>query len=703
MTISGERLIDRLNLPRDLCGLDVASLRRVADEVRQEIIDTISQNGGHLGASLGVVELTVALHAELDTPKDTLIWDVGHQSYAHKLLTGRLKTFHSIRTYGGLSGFPCRDESPYDVYTTGHASTSVSAALGIVQGRLRARAAGAAGEAHSDEGAVAGSPDVFEECKGPGSPGETALQWSGDTLGHVVAVIGDGALTGGMAYEALNHAGHLRAPLLVILNDNTMSIERNVGAMSAYLSRLRTEPTLYRLRRDLERRVQRLPGIGDLMATLGEQLKDSIKAAVVPGMLFEELGFTYVGVVDGHDIEELRVSIRRSLALNRPVLLHCQTVKGKGYEPAERQPGRYHGTPRFSVRTGEYLDPEGPTSFTQAFGEALVQLARSDDRVVGITAAMASGTGLNLLKEALPERFFDVGIAEAHAVGFAAGLAVAGKRPVVAIYSTFLQRAYDQLIQDVCLQRLPVVFAVDRAGLVGEDGPTHHGAFDLSYLRIIPGLTIFVPKDEAELQRLLATALQMDGPSVIRYPRSAGMGVPLETPIVPLEGPWIDVVRKGADVLFLTVGPLITLAEQAAERLEEEGITATVAGVRRLHPLDAAPLRRLLMAHRVVVTAEDNVLAGGFGSAILEFMADSRITRPLARAGLPDAFVRQGPVETLRQDVGLTVDALTAHAVRLLGEMESEMAPETTPQTVVFKAGPDPAFVKVLRRLRREE
>ena len=311
MTISGERLIDRRNLPRDLRGLDAASLRRVADEVRQEIIDTISQNGGHLGASLGVVELTVALHAELDTPKDTLIWDVGHQSYAHKLLTGRLKTFHSIRTYGGLSGFPCRDESPYDVYTTGHASTSVSAALGIVQGRLRARAADAAGEAHSDEGAIAGSPDVFEECKGPGSPGETALQWSGDTLGHVVAVIGDGALTGGMAYEALNHAGHLRAPLLVILNDNTMSIERNVGAMSAYLSRLRTEPTLYRLRRDLERRVQRLPGIGDLMATLGEQLKDSIKAAVVPGMLFEELGFTDVGVVDGHDIEALGVSIGR--------------------------------------------------------------------------------------------------------------------------------------------------------------------------------------------------------------------------------------------------------------------------------------------------------------------------------------------------------------------------------------------------------
>ena len=385
----------------------------------------------------------------------------------------------------------------------------------------------------------------------------------------MVAVIGDGALTGGIAYEALNHAGHLGIPVLVVLNDNTMSIEKNVGAMSAYLSRLRTEPALYRFRRDMERRMQKL--LGDRMAAMGEQLKDSIKAALVPGMLFEDLGFTYVGVIDGHDIEEVRASIRRSLAVDGPVLLHCRTVKGKGYPPAEKQPGRYHGTPRFSVETGKNLDPEGPTTFTRAFGEAVVELARTDERVVGITAAMASGTGLDLLREALPDRFFDVGIAEAHAVAFAAGLAVTGKRPIVAIYSTFLQRAFDQVIHDVCLQGLPVVFAVDRAGLVGEDGPTHHGAFDLSFLRIIPGLTVFVPKHEAELQRMLATALTLDGPSVIRYPRSAGIGARLERPIKPLEGPWVDVVREGSDVLLLTVGPATLWAESAAELLAAEG------------------------------------------------------------------------------------------------------------------------------------
>jgi 1-deoxy-D-xylulose-5-phosphate synthase len=636
---SPDRLIDHLELPAGLRGLDAASLRRVAAEVREEIIDTISKNGGHLGASLGVVELTVALHAELDTPRDAIIWDVGHQSYAHKILTGRLKAFSSIRTYGGLSGFPSRAESPFDAYTTGHASASVSAAVGIVEARLRS---GTGNEA--------------------------------DHPGRVVAVIGDGALTGGMAYEALNHAGHLRSPLLVILNDNTMSIEKNVGAMSTYLSRLRTDPTLYRFRRDLERALQRLPGVGDRVAAMGEQLKDSIKAALVPGMLFEDLGFTYVGVIDGHDIDDLRANIRRSLAVDGPVLLHCRTIKGKGYEPAERQPGRYHGTPRFSVPTGESLDPEGPTSFTRAFGEAMVEMARADERVVGITAAMASGTGLDLLKEAMPDRFFDVGIAEGHAVGFAAGLAVAGKRPVVAIYSTFLQRAFDQVVQDVCLQGLPVVFAVDRAGLVGADGPTHHGAFDLSFLRIVPGLQVFVPKDEAELQRMLATALQMDGPSVIRYPRSAGVGAPLVRPIVPLDGPWVDVVRRGSDVLILTVGPVIRLAEEAAEALSREGIEATVAGVRRVHPLDADALCSLVRAHRAVITVEDNALAGGFGSSILELMADAGIERPMIRTGLPDAFVAQGPVEVLRRDVGLTADALVIAALRLVRGSRGESA-----------------------------
>ena len=647
MSTPSERLIDTLELPAALRTLDSASLTKVAQEVREEIIETISLNGGHLGASLGVVELTIALHAELDTPRDAIVWDVGHQCYAHKLLTGRLGTFRSIRTYGGLSGFPSHDESEYDIYGTGHSSSSVSVAVGMVEGFRRSRPA----EAETD-GAKAKAASAAP--------------------GRVVAVIGDGALTGGMAYEALNHAGHLKTPVLVVLNDNAMSIEKNVGAMSTYLSKLRTDPTLYRFRRDLERRLQRLPGVGDWMAAMGEQLKDSIKAALVPGMLFEDLGFTYVGVIDGHDIDALRESIRRSLAMEGPVLLHCRTVKGKGYGPAEQEPGRYHGTPRFSVTTGESLAPEGPTTFTRAFGEALVELARTDERIVGITAAMAAGTGLDLLKEALPDRFFDVGIAESHAVGLAAGLALAGKRPVVAIYSTFLQRAYDQIINDVCLQRLPVVFAVDRGGLVGADGPTHHGALDLSFLRIIPGLTVFVPKDEAELQRLLATALMLDGPSVIRYPRSAGVGAPLSRPIVPLEGPWVEVVRSGKDVLFLTAGPVIEIAEEAAELLQTLGIGASIASVRRVHPLEAPELRPLLLGHRAIVTVEDNALAGGFGSAVLEFMAAQDICAPIARRGLPDRYIPQGPVELLRRDVGLTAEALVTEARRLLDSGASE-------------------------------
>ncbi len=629
MSEAAGRLIDTLELPEALRSLDDEALRQVAVEVREAIIETVSHNGGHLGSSLGVVELTIALHAELDTPRDAIIWDVGHQAYAHKLLTGRASEFASIRTYGGLSGFPSRGESDFDVYGTGHASTSVSAAVGMIEATR-----------HSGGDPASG--------------------------GRVVAVIGDGALTGGMAYEALNHAGHLGTPVLVVLNDNNMSIEKNVGAMSSYLSRLRTDPTLSRLRKDVDRWVEKVPGVGHYMVSLGQHVKDSIKAAIVPGMLFEELGFTYVGVIDGHDVEEVRDAIRRSLAVHGPVLLHCKTVKGRGYAPAEKQPGRYHGTPAFTVATGEPMDPEGPTTFTEAFGEAVVEMARADERVVGITAAMASGTGLDLLKKEMPERFYDVGIAEAHAVGFAAGLAVAGKRPIVAIYSTFLQRAYDQIIHDVCLQGLPVIFAVDRAGLVGSDGPTHHGAFDLSFLRVLPGLNVYVPRDEAELQRLVATALQCGGPSVIRYPRSAGMGVPLVKPIEPLTGPWVDIVSEGKDVLILGVGPEVHLAEQAAALLRKERVSATVAAVTRVRPLDADVLKELVLRHRGVVTVEDNALAGGFGSALLELLSDLSIDRAVKRAGLPDAFVKHGSVELLRRDVGLTEDCIVAAAKSIL-------------------------------------
>ena len=622
------RLIETLTLPDDLTTLDPAQLRQLAVEIREEMVNTIARTGGHLGPSLGAVELAIALHTELRSPRDKIVWDVGHQAYAHKLLTGRFDCFSTIRTHEGISGFPRRCESVHDAFGTGHSSTSVSASVGLVEaGRLA--------------GAV---PD-----------------------GRVVAVIGDGALTGGMAYEGLNQAGHLHTPLVVVLNDNNMSIKKNVGAMSMYLSRLRTDPTLYRWRRDIERRVQRFPAIGEQLFSVGGSLKDGVKAALVPGMLFEELGFTYIGVIDGHDIEALRDTLRRALKIAGPVLMHVRTIKGKGYGPAERQPARFHGTSPFSIPTGEVLGGGGKAmSYTEAFGRAMVTLARRDERVVGITAAMASGTGLDLLEEAIPERFFDVGIAEGHAVGFAAGLAAAGKRPVVAIYSTFLQRAYDQIIHDVCLQNLPVVFAIDRAGLVGEDGPTHHGAFDLSYLRVIPNLTLFVPKDEAELQTLLATALTLDGPAAIRYPRGNGLGVPLPDPLEPITGPWVETLRRGSDLLLLACGSGVRRSLEAAALLEESGHSVTVANVRRLRPLDRRALRALIEAHPALVTVEENALLGGFGSSILELMQEEGLLRPCVRVGLPDRFVEHGDLPRLYREVGFTGAAIAARAESLL-------------------------------------
>lgn len=624
------RLLDQLDLPADLRRLDPVELRQLATEIREEIISTVSQVGGHLGSSLGVVELSIALHAELHSPEDHIVWDVGHQSYAHKLLTGRLGAFSSIRRRGGLSGFPRRSESEHDAFGTGHSSTSVSVGVGLA---------------------------------------EAARLSDAPRPARVVSVIGDGALTGGMAYEGLNQAGHLRTPLVVVLNDNDMSIKKNVGAMSSYLSRLRTEPHLYRLRRDLERRVQRLPGIGERMFAVGEQVKDGVKGALVPGMLFEELGFTYIGVIDGHDIASLRAHLRRALAVEGPVLLHVKTVKGKGYAPAEIAPERFHGTSPFSVETGLVAKVPGrPVTYTEAFGQALVALAREDRRIVGITAAMAAGTGLDHLEHEFPKRFFDVGIAEGHAVGFAAGLAAAGMRPVVAVYSTFLQRAYDQVIHDVCLQKLPVVFAIDRAGLVGEDGPTHHGAFDLSFLRVVPGLTIFVPKDEAELQTLLATALTMPGPVAIRYPRGEGLGVPLPEQLLPLPaaGPWIEVLSEGTDVLLLGTGTGVEVARRAALLLRDHGVEATVANVRRVSPPDRGALSALLEAHPAVVTVEENTIVGGFGSGVLELLQEQWLLRPAAVVGLPAAFVTHGDLAGLHREIGFTSEVVADRALGLV-------------------------------------
>lgn len=615
---SSGRLLDALNLPQDLRTLNAADLRRLAEEIRSELIGTVSRRGGHLGPSLGVVELTLALHAELDSPADKIVWDVGHQAYAHKLLTGRLADFASIRTFGGLSGFPRRSESPHDCFGTGHSSTSVSVGAGLAEAARMA-----------------------------------------STEARVVAVIGDGALTGGMAYEGLNHAGHLKTPLVVVLNDNGMSIKRNVGAMSSYLSRLRSQPALYRLRRDVEKRVQRFPAIGEAVAAVGEQLKDGVKAALVPGMLFEELGFTYLGVTDGHDIEALRRDLRHALAVGGPVVLHIKTVKGKGYGPAEEQPARFHGISPFHPGTGKTKETAPrPVSYTESFGRALVTLAGRDRRILGITAAMAPGTGLDLFEERFPDRFFDVGIAEGHAVGFAGGLAAEGFRPVVAVYSTFLQRAYDQLIHDVCLQELPVVFALDRAGLVGEDGPTHHGAFDISFLRCVPNLSLYAPKDEAELQHLLATALAREEPAAVRYPRGAGLGVPLPDLPQPLTGPWAEVLSEGSDLLVIATGSGVAHARRAVQILDDEGIKPTLVNLRRIWPLPLDELLPLLEQHQLVVTVEENVLAGGMGAAVLEALAETGPARRVERVGLPNRFVPHGDVASLHRWAGLDPESI---------------------------------------------
>ena len=614
------RYLDQISEPADLRQFSERELSALADEVREAILACVSETGGHLAASLGTVELTVALHSVLDSPRDRIVWDVGHQCYAHKLLTGRRERFCSIRQYGGLSGFPNRDESPHDVAGTGHASTSISYGLGLVE----------------------------------------AARLAGEGGGKVVCVLGDGALTGGVAFEALNQAGHLRTPLVVILNDNEMSIRPNVGALQLYLNRIRLDPTLTRLREDLEHGVARIPAIGRQAYRLGKDVKGSMKAFFVPGLLFEELGLAYIGVVDGHDMHALRESIRQAIETPRPVVVHIKTVKGKGYEPAESRPDAYHGTGPFHIGNGVCKAAAVGTTYTEAFGEALVRLAERDRRIVAITAAMTQGTGLEEFERRFPDRFYDVGIAEEHAAVFAAGLAIGGMRPVLALYSTFLQRAFDMLMQDVGLQGLPVTFAVDRAGLVGDDGPTHHGAFDLSFLRLVPGMTVMAPSSLEELQRMLATALSLDGPAALRYPRGLAAPFTRLEEIEPLEVGAGVVLQEGADVALVGVGTGVGIAREAAQLMAAEGAAPTVVDARFVKPLDTGLLQRLAAAHRRLVTVEENTLTGGFGSAVLEAVGSGV---DVVRVGLPDAFVPQGERTRVLADVGLTAQAV-AHAAR---------------------------------------
>ncbi|SDF09772.1 1-deoxy-D-xylulose-5-phosphate synthase [Sporolituus thermophilus] len=607
------KLLDTMEQPGDLKKLSFNELENLANEVRELLIHTVAKTGGHLAPNLGVVELTIAIHRVFDSPRDKIVWDVGHQAYVHKLLTGRRARFETLRQLGGLSGFPKRSESEHDVFGTGHSSTSISAALGMALAR--------------------------------------------DLLGkkyHVVAVIGDGSLTGGQAYEALNHAGHMGSNLTVILNDNEMSIAKNVGAMSQYLARMRTAPTYSRVKHDIEYLLRRIPAIGDSVAKTAERVKDSLKYLLVPGVIFEELGFTYIGPIDGHNIASLVDVLQKSQNVRGPVLIHVLTQKGKGYRPAECNADKFHGVGPFCVETGEIIKNGANPTYTAVFGDALVELAEKDDRIIAITAAMPEGTGLKKFAARFPTRFFDVGIAEQHAVTLAAGMATQGLRPVVAIYSTFLQRAYDQIVHDVCLQNLPVVFALDRAGIVGEDGPTHHGAFDLSFLRHIPNMVIMAPKDENELRHMLYTAHELNCPVAIRYPRGSGTGVTLDKAFSRLEVGKAEIIRQGGRLAFLALGAMVGPCLEAAAILEKHGIKASVINARFAKPFDAALIRALARDTGMLVTVEDNVLAGGFGSAVLEYINSQNLQWvKLLRLGLPDAFVEHGTRQELLARHGL--------------------------------------------------
>lgn len=612
-------LLDRINGPDDVKMLSAYELDGLARELREFMIATVAKNGGHLAPSLGVVELTLALYSVFNFPQDKLVWDVGHQAYVHKILTGRRDSFHTLRQKGGITGFPNRAESPYDAFGVGHASTSISAALGMA---------------------------ISRDLSG--------------RRNEVIAVIGDGALTGGEAFEALNQAGALGKKLIVILNDNERSIDKNVGAMSEYLARIRVLPQYNRAKRDVGELLMSIPHIGDKALKAAHIVKDSVRTALVPGGVFENIGFNYIGPLDGHNISLLQEIFTRARELEGPILIHICTKKGKGYRPAEENPGKFHGIGKFDPATGESAKKSGAPSYTSVFSKALVALGDKNPNIVAITAAMPSGTGLDAFKEHYPNRYFDVGIAEEHAVTLAAGLAADGKHPVVALYSTFAQRAYDQLMHDVCLQNLPVTLCLDRAGLVGADGPTHHGAFDLSYLRQMPNMTVFVPKDEEELRHMLASAVSMDSPTAVRYPRGAGRGVALTSDFSKIPVGRAETLREGTDIALLAVGTMVARAEQTAELLVAEGYNPTVINMRFVKPLDTALLAELAHSHRLLVTLEENSLLGGFGSAVAEYLADSNLLKEadLLRFGLPDSFIEQGTQDELLELCGLTPAAM---------------------------------------------
>ena len=620
-------LLKQIHNPSDLRHLRPTDLPRLAQEIREEIIRTVSKVGGHLASSLGVVELTLALHYVFDTPRDRIVWDVGHQTYAHKLITGRQENFHTLRQSGGICGFPRREESAYDAFGTGHSGTSISAALGMAQARcLRG-----------------------EDYK-------------------VIAVIGDGSMTAGEAFEGLNQAGAMDKNLIVVLNDNELSISPNVGALSSYLNRLMTGQFATHFREEIKNFLRKLPGIGGSALKWAKYAEESFKGFFLPGLLFEELGFKYVGPLPGHTIDSLIENFRNIKQLRGPILVHVLTTKGKGYEPAEKDPVTFHGVGPFQPETGEIRNHQGGClSYTEAFGKTMVKLAREIPCLVGITAAMPQGTGLDPFASEFPDRFFDVGIAEQHGITFAAGMAVEGFIPVVAIYSTFMQRAYDQILHDVCLQNLPVVLALDRGGIVGADGSTHQGLFDFSYLRHIPNLLVMAPKDENELQHMLKTATSCGRPVSLRYPRGNGWRGVLDEEIKELPVGKAEVLRTGKDVILLAIGSVVKDALEAASRLQEQGVAATVVNARFVKPLDAGLIVSLVAECRRLVTVEENALQGGFGSAVLELLEEKGITGiQIKRLGIPDVFVEHGAQDELRHKYGIDAEGIVRAAEELL-------------------------------------
>ena len=620
--------LELIRKENDIKKLSDEQLDGLADEIRRFLIEKISRTGGHLASNLGAVELTMALHLTLDFPDDKLIWDVGHQSYTHKLLTGRSGGFDTLRKYGGMSGFPKRKESDCDAFDTGHSSTSISAGLGLVEARELL------GQDHT-----------------------------------VVSVIGDGSMTGGMAYEALNNASRLKSNFIIVLNDNHMSISENVGGISRYLSGLRTTQTYTEIKKGVEGTLKKIPGRGDRIVSQLRKTKSGIKQLFVPGMFFEDMGITYLGPVDGHDVRKLVKVLNEAKRVDHAVLVHVITEKGKGYRPAEENPSRFHGTGPFDIRTGEPAEKSGTDSYTEVFSKVLADIARKDEKVVAITAAMADGTGLAAFKKYFPKRFFDVGIAEEHAMTFAAGLAAGGMKPVFAVYSSFLQRAYDQTLHDVCLQDLPVVIAVDRAGLVGSDGETHQGIFDLSFLSSIPNMTVISPKNRWEMADMLRFAVDYPHPVALRYPRGEAYEGMKEFR-APVEYGKSEVLYEEKDIAVIFVGHMAELADRVRNGIREAGYSCSLINARFVKPLDTQLLDRLSRTHRLFVTIEENVVSGGFGEQVMEYASDAKLPVYVRNIGLPDDYVEHGNVEILRREAGLDCDRIVKQALSDYSEIK---------------------------------